>query len=189
MTEGIGEFLKLAPGVEWLMQKPLRLAVLYAMASRAMKNPERVCFMSKNEFKKFGLKKSQWNQIERVLRDLETGNKRATYVSRTGRVDEETGAIEFRLIDNIFIDTSKTNKKAQRASHGQPTGNKRAQTKEKSRYKKEIYKEKSLESKSIQPYEESEEPLQSSAKVSPVAQQVLNLAAKFGVTIEVNVGF
>lgn len=189
MNEAIGEFLKLAPGVEWLMQKPLRLAVLYAMASRAMKNPERVCFMSKNEFKKFGLKKSQWNQIERVLRDLETGNKRATYVSRTGRVDEETGAIEFRLIDNIFIDTSKTNKKAQRASHGQPTGNKRAQTKEKSRYKKEIYKEKSLESKSIQPYEESEEPLQSSAKVSPVAQQVLNLAAKFGVTIEVNVSF
>ena len=189
MTEGIGEFLKLAPGVTWFIEKPLRIAVLYEMATRAMKNPERVCFMSKWEFKKFGLKSSQKNQIERVLRDLETGQERAAYVQRTGRKDDESGAVEYRLIDNRNIDTSKTSKKGQRAAHGPATGQQRAETKEKSRYKKEIYKEKSLESKSIQPYEESEEPLQSSAKVSPVAQQVLNLAAKFGVTIEVNVSF
>lgn len=141
--EGIGEFLKLAPGVEWLIEKPLRIAVLYEMATRAMKNPERLCYLSKNEYRKFSLKRSQWNQIERVLHDLETGNKRATFVQRTGRVDDETGAIEYRLVDNIFIDTSKTNKKTQQAGHEQLTGNKRAQTKEKSIYnKKEIIKKK-----------------------------------------------
>lgn len=190
MNEGIGEFLKLAPGVEWLIEKPLRLAVLYEMATRAMKNPDRVCFMSKWEYKKFSLKRSQKNQIERVLRDLETGQERAAYVQRTGRKDNESGAVEYRLVDNIYIDTSKTSKKAQQAAYGPGTGQERAETKEKSRYnKKEIYKEKSLELKSNQSYEEPESTLQSSAKVSQLCQQVIDLGKKMGVELEITTRF
>ena len=187
MTTGMGEFLKLAPGVEWLTEKPLRLAVLYEMATRAMKNPDRVCFMSKWEFKKFSLKSSQKNQIERVLHDLETGQERAAYIQRTGRKDEESGAVEYRLIDNRNIDTSKTSKNSQRAADGPRTGQERAETKEKSRYnKKEIYKEKSLEFQPDQPYERSEEPLQSPAKVSPLCQKVIELGKNYGMEFIIN---
>lgn len=187
MTTGMGEFLKLAPGVEWLIEKPLRLAVLYEMATRAMKNPHRVCFMSKWEFKKFSLKSSQKNQIERVLHDLEAGQERAAYIQRTGRKDEESGAVEYKLIDNRNIDTSKTSKNSQRAADGPQTGQERAETKEKSRYnKKEIYKEKILEFQPDQPHESSEEPLQSSAKVSPLCQRVIDLGKTYNMAFIIN---
>lgn len=186
-------FMKLAPGFEWFIKKPLRLAVLYEMASRALKNKDRVCFMSKWEYKKFGLKHSQKNQIERVLRDLETGQERAAFVQRTGRKDSETGASEFQLMDNEYIDISMVRNKGERAADGPLTGHKRAQSIEKNRYiyKKEIYKESPEKNDSETLSEKNlETPLQSSEKVSPLWERAYKAAAECGIQlVEVGIGF
>lgn len=100
---------------QWLERKPLRYALFMQVLRRASKNKMHHFMMSKTEHKKFGLSKSQAGQIERFLDALErfkcvqkTGTNQEPGTFETGTEKHHTGATIYRLLNNEFIDLSKS---------------------------------------------------------------------------------
>lgn len=96
-------------------------------------------------------------------------------------------ATSIRLISNTIIDINNF-PTTSRATSQQPAYNNKNINKN-IKQEKEIYKEKSLEPITALTYQNNSEPLQISAKVSPLLEQVIALGKRMGVKLEITTGF
>jgi len=124
---------------QWLEKKPLRYALFMQVIRRASKNKGHLFMMSKTEHKKFGLSVSQAGQIERFLDALErfkciqkTGSNQEAGTLKTGTQTHYTGAIIYRLLNNEFVDLSKTVKIEKQEPKKEKTGSNQEGSREES---------------------------------------------------------
>lgn len=156
--------------------KPAVLAILYRLAMFTPRNG--------TEDKKWILIK--WRDIgltEQPFRDAKDYIKR----NGLGTFRRTNRGTEFKLTSKTIFDINNIHENEQRNDQG--TDVYIQESNKKIKQEKEIYKEKNLEPITASTYQNNSEPLQSSAKVSPLLEQVIALGKRMGVKLEITTGF
>lgn len=144
----------------WLDKKPLRWVLFMQVIRRASKNKNHQFGMSKTEYQKFGLTKSQAGQIERFLESLcdfncikKTGTFQEPNLLKSGTQTHYSGSTVYVLINNEFVDLSRDAKVAKQEPKKEKTGTFQEVSREEIYNTNKIHKEAFTEISFDQPYE------------------------------------